>query len=130
MFIANNKGGVISFGSVNKFSSINTFSHESFHAYQLDQMGLNNSTGIEIEAMLFANSVAYDLKKWDQMIMLGGNNDFNNSVMTLQCGSSLDWDAWRTAIESFPRNVGDGRYRNLTTTVYEPLIQYFYPLFK
>ncbi|MCK9560193.1 MAG: RHS repeat-associated core domain-containing protein [Candidatus Marinimicrobia bacterium] len=123
-------GGTLSFKGLSFLFSINAFSHELYHSYQHDQMGLSNSTGIEVEAQLFANSIATQVGRWDQYIFLGGNADYNLAMNTLFNNPKLDNKSWRSAINNYPRDIGDQRYNNLRPIYYNPLIRRFYPLIK
>ncbi len=125
---SHNDSKKLSGGTIN-ISQNQGIGHEVFHAYQHNNMDMNKSTGLEIEAILFEESMSMELGK----ISISGftDDDFGKSYSDLF--ERFNQKSWENAINSFKDsnlNIND-RYKNYNTTIYDPiLIKKMYPLWR
>lgn len=132
---ASGSGGTLSFQNAGDFSEAFSFSHEAYHAFEHDQSYPGHVVGLEIEANLFANSVASEL---NLPMLMGGETTnssatkFNAAFDKLLFDNSFSQGAWKTANETFKASGWnmDGRYNGYGVRIYNPLIRKFYPLIK
>lgn len=133
---ATGSGGTLSFQNTEGFDGVFTFAHEGWHAFEHDQADPGRVVGIEIEANLFANSVAFELGA--PLLLSGATQNsstqsaFSTAFEALQFDNAFSPSAWSTANRTFKLSDfnSSGRYNSYGVRLYSPLIKQFYPLVK